>query len=224
LNNLGSTLLKLHGDYLPRALQAAFPDHNWRMWLFCNGTRAPTGFWKDSKNQRQYVDWLGAHLGIQQMEGWYQVTYEIVSKNHGNAILMEHKYSLIKMLSSVYPDHVWHPWLFRQVPAGFWEVRENVVQYVEWLGDQLGVKQPEHWYDVTVEDFKRHSGTYQYFPRFYFEVVEQMTFFFFFHRLTSKFSMQGSLLCNETATILDWYSKWCIQTTNGTVGRFPPRG
>jgi len=31
----------------------------------------PRGFWADKANQKRYLDWLGAKLGISKREDWY---------------------------------------------------------------------------------------------------------------------------------------------------------
>nr|AIJ02278.1 hypothetical protein [uncultured soil microorganism] len=49
-------------------------------------------------------------------------------------------------------------WLYGPVPPGFWELAENRLRYVEWLGEQLGFTQREEWYRVTGRDFQRHYG------------------------------------------------------------------
>ena len=43
-------------------------------------------------------------------------------------------------------------WLYGPVPPGFWDLAENRLRYVEWLGDQLGFTQLEDWYRVVRQE------------------------------------------------------------------------
>ncbi len=52
------------------------------------------------------------------------------------------------------------PWLYGRVPNGYWDVRENRISYLEWLGRRLGFVSRNDWYRVCNRDFIRnHGGT-----------------------------------------------------------------
>jgi hypothetical protein len=158
LLTVGESLLKLYKDRMPTALMNIFPDHKWHPWLFKTGTMVSIGYWDDPKNQREYLDWLGGHLGVRELEDWYQIKVSDVAKNGGVSLLSRHGDSLIKLLSAIYNDHMWYPWLFRQLPAGYWENAENRKYYVEWLGKQLQIQDVSNWYEVLEEDIYRNGG------------------------------------------------------------------
>lgn len=50
------------------------------------------------------------------------------------------------------------PWQRRRVPNGFWDIRENRIQYLEWLGCQLGFSAAEDWYGLRKQHFQMHGG------------------------------------------------------------------
>lgn len=62
----------------------------------------------------------------------------------GNSIL-----PLSRVLEILYPGNVWYPWLFPRISSGFWKNHYNVMQYVKWLEEQLGIQKPEDWYKVA---------------------------------------------------------------------------
>ena len=64
----------------------------------------------------------------------------------------------MSLLSKVYPDHKWLPWLFKHVPSNWWESMENRLQYLEWLKQKLNYTTLEDWYKVTYEDFMNNKG------------------------------------------------------------------
>jgi len=63
---------------------AAFPAHSWQVWRF---PKAPTGWWQDITNQREYLSDFAERNNIRQSEDWYQVqTADLVSQ-HGTVCL-----------------------------------------------------------------------------------------------------------------------------------------
>src|SRR4051794_35341006 len=42
--------------------------------------------------------------------------------------------------------------------SGFWENNEFRRRYFDWVGLQLGCKQLEDWYNMTLNDVKRYGG------------------------------------------------------------------
>jgi hypothetical protein len=67
------------------ALAAAYPEHKW----------STTPFWKDKKNQREFMDKAAKTLGVQKIEDWYKVSYPTVIKMGGTFIERYYKSSVI---------------------------------------------------------------------------------------------------------------------------------
>jgi hypothetical protein len=44
--------------------------------------------------------------------------------------------------------------------GGFWDDRGNLMTYIGWLGNQLGIKKMEDWYDYGSRDLKKNYGHY----------------------------------------------------------------
>jgi hypothetical protein len=49
-------------------------------------------------------------------------------------------------------------WLYGPVPAGFWRARDNRQLYMEWLGEQLGVRRLEDWYQLSLKTVRKWRG------------------------------------------------------------------
>ena len=60
-----------------------------------------------------------------------------------------HNRSLFTVLTSVYPEYEWLPWKFSKVPVNYWNSVENRKKYMDWAGEQLGVKELSDWYNVN---------------------------------------------------------------------------
>src|SRR5689334_5049982 len=44
--------------------------------------------------------------------------------------------SLFEALKTVYPEYKWLPWKFAQVPRGYWQSKENIKNYLDWLAEE----------------------------------------------------------------------------------------
>lgn len=86
----------------------------------------------------------------------YKVTPRDFQKYHGEGLLaIQQNHSVHEALNSVYPDHQFLPWLFPQVPLGYWDVKENRKAYVTWLLNTVGSSRPEK---LTNADFIANRG------------------------------------------------------------------
>lgn len=152
--NQGHGLLLFHGSNI-RVVKAYMPDYPFKEWLF---SRAPVGFWDDPVNQRRYLEWLGEELGFEDQEDWYRFDARSLTRNHGDKLIGLYDGSPSAVLRAVFPEYDWKEWLFATLPNQFWADPDNVMAYMEWLGEQLDFKEPEDWYQVTTWDFQVRRG------------------------------------------------------------------
>ncbi len=119
----------------------------------------PPGFWQDRAHRRDYLLWLAHQLGFRTMRDWYRLTRRSMARNRGGGVIVLHwKMSPLCAVRDVFPEYDWQPWLFAQVPLGFWDSRRNRRKYVAWLGERLGCRRAEDWYAATARDFSRNRG------------------------------------------------------------------
>lgn len=145
-----------YGNSTLKALQGVYPEHNWVPWKF---GYSPQGFWEKQENRKQFFDWLGIQLGYKDMNDWYNVTVDHFRKNGGGGLLTSYySTSPSNALQVIYPSHNWMPWKFAQAPRGFWEKQENWRRFFDWLGTQLGYKDMNDWYTVTLDGICRNGG------------------------------------------------------------------
>lgn len=137
------------------ALKKHFPKYDWKPWLF---PQAPSGYWHDLNNCFTYVRWFEKQKEFRSIEGWYSITQDDVYDLHGSGLMDHFDCSVQRLITAVYPDHDWKPWLFVQVPKNFWPHKKNRVAYMKWLENKLGYSSPEDWYSVSKLDFIRNQG------------------------------------------------------------------
>ena len=71
-------------------------------------------------------------------------------KNYGRGILNVYEESPIKLITSFYPDYPWLPWKFNTA-KNFWNNRENQINYMNWLYNELKMTSMEDWYHISKE-------------------------------------------------------------------------
>lgn len=143
-----SSMMSLVEDYMP--------SYDWKEWLF---PRVSKGFWDDRTNRMRYLEWLAKALGFEKVEDWYGLHCRHLTERGGSGLLGRFNSSRVQILRSHFPEHEWLEWRFQNVPMGFWDDSSNVRRYLDWLGDQLGFKEPKDWYALKARHLDWHFGT-----------------------------------------------------------------
>jgi hypothetical protein len=157
----GVTLLELYGHSLVKLLANVFPEHDWLQWSFI---KAPKYYWKDRRNQREFLDTLSRKLNFKSWEDWYQVTPEVMSlvfkilsvfkvfqNNEAGYLLDLYNGSPSEMIQSLYPEYPWLPWKFSSKPTNYWQDPKNRTRFFEWFKQQIGYTEQEQWYAVSAK-------------------------------------------------------------------------
>ena len=156
-NNNGGALLNYYKGSVTRLLKKFFPQYDWLEWKFIIPLK---NFWKDKKNHKRYIIWLGKELGYTTMEDWYKISTKYFVDNYGGGLLVtEYENSYINCIISVFPDYKWLEWKFNIAPQKFWNNKENHKRYLLWLGKELGCTTMEDWYKISQQDFINNYGT-----------------------------------------------------------------
>jgi hypothetical protein len=79
----GGTLLGLYGGSPSAVVRAYYPDRKWLPWLF---EEVPRHSWKERKNRRAYMKWLGDQMGFKKPSDWYFVRGSDFEENHGGGL------------------------------------------------------------------------------------------------------------------------------------------
>jgi hypothetical protein len=115
----------------------AFPEVQWSPWEF---KTLPKGYWRDPKNLRPYLVWLGAKLNHRTPEDWYQIQTADFNSNFGSVVLSTHGGSPFKVLSVAFPEYGLKPWLFNAFPKGLFHSESLRNDYLTWLMQKVGVR------------------------------------------------------------------------------------
>ena len=137
INKGGSAILAQYGKSIGQILCSLYPEHPWDIWKL---DRVPTKYWENIENQRRFMDQLANQLNVKQLNDWYKVKPIDIASRGGASFLQYHSNSLGLVVSTVFPEHRWHLWKFGTVPKGYWENKENVLAYFDWLVEQHGIQ------------------------------------------------------------------------------------
>ena len=156
LENLGGTTLLTKYNYsLNKLLSSIYPEISWKFWEFETVNK---GVWDDLDNQREFLHWVAEKLSIREKKDWYSIKTEDINKLGGSTLLSKYKGSLLKLLSSVFPQENWNVWDFDNVSRGFWNDVNKQRDFMNWLFVKLDLKNMNDWYSVTVNQIRNNNG------------------------------------------------------------------
>jgi hypothetical protein len=62
-----------------------------------------------------------------------------------------YKGSILRLLSTLYPDYDWLPWKFDDCPLQFWTDPKNQKKFIDWAAVELNIKTTSDWYNVSIQ-------------------------------------------------------------------------
>jgi hypothetical protein len=178
-NGGSSALEKFYEGSLKKALISVYPQHLWCSWKFTDWL--PNGYWKNEANVKEFLDWLGQHLNFKHMDDWYQITRKDIEQNGGNNLLYSFKNSPRILLTSIYPNHTWISWKFRNSHL----LEDERMDFVEWLGKELKIRDLDDWYRVSISQVNKfvwilrqnplHELLPQVYPQYQWNIAKLQT-------------------------------------------------
>jgi len=149
-------VIQKYNDSPIKFIMAMFPDYEWLPWKFKHPGR---GYWNGENNRKKYAKWLGKELGYTTMEHWYQITLNVIEKNHGSGVVqIYYNDSPSNFVMAIFPKYKWLKWKFRCVSNGFWKDENNHKKYVKWLGKEMGYTTMENWYNISKAILQENYG------------------------------------------------------------------
>ena len=118
--------------------------------------RVEKNFWKDKKNHRNFLDFLGKnHFKLDKVEDWAQVKLEDFYQCKKAAGLLQFYPSFFDLIQENYPEHKFNPFQFHSKPKNIWKSRENQLLYFEELKKKLKIQNYDEFYSINL---RVHGG------------------------------------------------------------------
>jgi hypothetical protein len=153
----GSGILRIYGNSPSKIITAVYSNHKWISRKFNTVLR---GHWDYMDNRKDFLNNLGKQLGFKQIEDWYSITCQQINENGGAGLLSKCGGSPSKMVMSAYSDHKWISTRFSHVLRGYWEIEDNQRNYLDTLGQKLGFKKMEDWYNISKNPIIQNGGSW----------------------------------------------------------------
>jgi len=101
--NKGNTIYgNYFGSSMINIMKYLYPTYNWLEWLIENG--APNGFWKEHKNCKKYLLWLGEILEFTNYDDWYNLSGRTIIDNHGSGLFDRYNNNIYNLISGIFND------------------------------------------------------------------------------------------------------------------------
>jgi hypothetical protein len=122
-------------------------------WLNKNKS-VPYGYWLKDKNRRSYCDWLGAHQRCRRFAQFYRLSHQVLEGNRGSGLLNLYNQSFSAALKNIYCLFNWRLWEFKDTSKQFWSRAQHQLDFLDWLGLQLGIRRYSDWNRVHLHEFE----------------------------------------------------------------------
>ena len=142
--NGGSKLFNKYSTYDIKCL--GYPEGK----LKFNGEYKPQGYWNDTGNIKQFLHKIKEENNL---KNWNSITRNLIIKNGGSRLL--HKYSVFELKTLINPEEK----SFFDKPAGYWENRENIIQFVNDLKEKLNLKNSKDWNLISHKQIQLLGGS-----------------------------------------------------------------
>jgi hypothetical protein len=109
--NGGKPLILLYKS-VRALLTALYPNYPWQHWRF---GFASAGYWHHHPHKVEFMEDLKKHLKFEKWEDWYKLTKEDFRNFGGDSLFRFHNDSQYTLLTTVYPEYEWLPWLFSRL-------------------------------------------------------------------------------------------------------------
>ena len=148
-------LLEYYGGSLFQLLKTCYPQYPWKIWRF----KVPDNYWKQKEKQKEFLEDLGADLqiGDENWEDWYRVNVQTIREHGGGSLIDMYNGSVADLISSNFPQRNWEMEMFKKAESIFHNLSERV-EFIKTIGNRLGVKQWEDWYEVNSGQFREKGG------------------------------------------------------------------
>ena len=115
----------------------------------------PTSFWNDEKNVIEYLNSVRKKFKLKDVNDWNSLTQKHIRSFGGGTLF--NKYSMYDLKCLGFPDGK-DQFDSTRKSAGFWDVEQNVIQFLNELKDILQIKTFEDWNSLTKQQIDDHGG------------------------------------------------------------------
>ena len=142
--------------YVPSIIELTkelYPKYEWHPWRF---KIAPSGTWINPETHRKFLEWVAVQRSNEDFTDWYSISGEELDALGGGKLKQMYG-SIAELIIKNFPEFDFQFWRFRK-SRGNWSQIENQRKFLSWVEQELELKAPEDWYNVTEDDITRLGG------------------------------------------------------------------
>ena len=150
LSNGGSSLFNKYSMYELKCM--ACPEGKS---IFNKPNQSP-GYWENKENIDKFFSKLKEKYNLNTPEDWNSITQKHIQSNGGRTLLP--KYSMYELKCMACPDG---KSIFTNPPqsSGYWETKENILQFLYELKSRYNLNTPEDWNLITTNQIQSNGGS-----------------------------------------------------------------
>ena len=117
-------------------------------------SRKPLAYWRNKENIDNFLLKLQRKYNLNTQEDWNAISQKHILLNGGRSLLKQ--YSIYELKCMAYPEG---KLIFNnQLPTGYWENQENILQFLEEIKKKYNLNTPEDWNSITTSHIKSNGG------------------------------------------------------------------
>ena len=117
--------------------------------------RYASGYWENIENVLSFLSEIQQKYNLNTPEDWNSITQKHIQSVYGGASLLK-KYSLFKLKCLACPEG--ESVFDSRIKHGFWEKKENILQFLSNIKEKYNIKTPEDWDIITQKHIKLFGG------------------------------------------------------------------
>jgi hypothetical protein len=120
--------------------------------------RIPEKHWDKEENVIKFLIFICQQLNYKFYEDWYKCSRTMIENFGGREIFNRYK-NIVDLLNKIYKGrYEFLEWKFISTIPGFWNNEDNCINYMKWLGKELGYTREEDWYQITSDILRKNYG------------------------------------------------------------------
>ena len=120
-----------------------------------NKHRSPPGYWENKENVLQFLSKVKEKYNLNTPEDWNSITTNHIISNGGWTLVK--KYSMFEIKCMACPEG--KSSFNTKQSSGYWENKENVLQFLEKVKKKFNLKTPEDWNSILKKQIQLSGGS-----------------------------------------------------------------
>ena len=115
----------------------------------------PTGYWEHKENIFQFLSKIKEKCNITTPEDWNSITQNHIKSNGGRTLLKKYTMYELKCMACPKGKSIYNN---PKQPAGYWENKDNILQFLSKIKEKYNLNTSEDWNSVTHKYIKSNGG------------------------------------------------------------------